>query len=140
MIPIWGYIGAGALLLGVAGGWTMRDWKADADILAVQNKADKKRKEAEGRWFDESVLYHKQMSELADQVGAGRDTIRTIYRDVKIPAKCAAPASVVGVLNNAVRAANAAATGKPVGPVPTVDEAARTADRPREGVVGGEPN
>ena len=137
MIPIWAYIGGGALLAGVAGGWTMRDWKADADILAVQEKANEKREEAEERWFDESVLYQKQISELADQVGAGRDTIRTIYRDVKIPAKCAAPVSVAGVLNDAVRAANAAVAGKPVGPVPTVDEAARAADRPREGAVGG---
>ena len=139
-MPIWAYIGGGALLAGMLGGWTLRDWKADADILAVQNKADKKRKEAEERRFDESVLYHKQLTALADQVGAGRDTIRTIYRDVKIPAKCAAPASVAGVLNDAVRAANAAAAGKPVGPVSTAGGATHTPDRPGESTVGGGPN
>jgi hypothetical protein len=117
MMPIWGWIGGGALLAGVLGGWVVRDWKADADILAAQEKAAEEREETEERWFQQSQFYQDQLITLGNRSSTFRETIRTEYVDVEVPMECAAPASINSVLNDAVGAANAAAAGESVTPV-----------------------
>lgn len=116
-MPIWGYIGAGALITGFLGGWTIRDWKADADILKGQEKAEEIREKAEERWYRQADFYLDQLSSLSSQSVINRESIRTIYRDVEVPAECAVPDTVVSVLNNAVRTANASVAGELAAPM-----------------------
>lgn len=119
MIPLWAYAaGGGAILVtGVLGGWTVRDWKADADILAAQERAAEQREETEERWFQQSQFYQDQITELGYRSNTFRETIRTEYVDVEVPAECAAPTSINSVLGDAVRTANAAVAGESVTPV-----------------------
>lgn len=112
------YIAAGTLLAGALAGWTARDWKADSDALAA--------KEAEWEQYaafaqtlaDQSLQLETVTQSLRTTERRDRETIREIFRNVEVPAECAAPAGAVSLLNNAVRDANAAATGKLVSAVP----------------------
>ena len=131
MIPFAGYIGAGALLVGALGGWTVRDWKADSDALKAEKRAQTEYVAAVQMLADQSLAYEALAQSLRASERTDRETIREIYRNVQVPANCAAPAAVGSVLSEAVARANAAATGKPVGPVPDVTVPARTTNRPR---------
>jgi hypothetical protein len=118
MIPIWGYISGGALLAGALGGWTIRDWKADSDQLKAETKAQTEYVAAVQMLADQSLAYEVLAQSIRASERTDRETIREVYRNVQVPANCAAPAAVVSVLDNAVARANAAATGQPVSPVP----------------------
>lgn len=119
MIPIWAYAtgGAGLLLTGALGGWTVRDWKADSDQLEAQDKA---KELYEGRVADlaeQSLRYEQLAQSLRASERTDRETIREVYRNVKVPTECAVPAGAVSVLDNAVNRANAAASGQLSGEV-----------------------
>ena len=96
-------------------------------------------REAQGRMEERAkceakarAIYQKQVEELAaaslryEQLAqslrtaerADRETIREVFRNVPIPANCAAPAAVGSLLDNAVKRANAAASGEPGSEVP----------------------
>lgn len=96
-------------------------------------------REAQGRMEERAkyeaqarAIYQKQAEELAaaslryEQLAQSlrtaertdRETIRTIYRDKIVPAECAADPAVGSLLDNAIKRANAAASGKPSGEVP----------------------
>lgn len=113
MIPVWGYIGAGALALGFLGGWTARDWKADSDQLSAQNKAQEAYRASAERLAEQSGRYDALVQTLRLGERSDRTTIREIYRNVEVPGECVVPEPVVSLLNNAVDRANAAATGQP---------------------------
>lgn len=114
---------AGTLL-----GWTVRDWKADSDLLASQEAAqeryDAKAQEASNR----SDAYEKLAQQIRASERTDRLEIREIYRDVEVPSDCAVPDDAARVLDNAVRRANAAAAGEPIDPVPEVAETAQPPD------------
>lgn len=129
--PFAGYIGAGALLAGAIGGWTVRDWKADSDALKAEEKARREYVAAVQMLADQSLAYEALAQSLRTQERADRETIRTIYRDKIVPAECAADPAVGSLLSEAVTRANAAASGKPSGTVPDPAVPARTPDRPR---------
>jgi hypothetical protein len=117
MIPFSAYIGGGALLLGVLGGWTVRDWKADADQLEAEKKAFTQYTALTEALADASLSYETLAQGIRASERRDRETIREIYRDKVVPAECAAPAGAVSLLTEAVRDANAAAAGKPVSTV-----------------------
>ncbi len=127
MNPLILYSGISALVVGIATGWSIRDWKADADQLEAVEVANRQREKLQAR-YDELALGYE-----ADRAQAGINSItrqtelRTIYRDVPIDSNCAAPDSARGLLENSVSEANARATGKPVGPVPAVAESSQPA-------------
>lgn len=118
ILPLWAYAGAGALLTGALAGWTVRDWKADSDALRAEEKAIQQYKALTDALADQSLAYEVLAQSLRAGERRDRETIRTIYRDKVIPAECAVPDAAVSLLDNAVKRANAAATGKPVSELP----------------------
>jgi len=117
-------LGAGALILGFLGGWTVRDWKADSDDLGAIQQADKKRDELTKRANDKADQLETFLAGQAGQQITDRNTIREIYRDVKVPSDCAAPAAAASLLEAARNRANAAASGKLEAPLPAVTASA----------------
>lgn len=116
--PIWGYIGAGSLLAGALAGWTVRDWKADSDALEASEKAQNEYLGAVQMLADQSLAYEALAQSLRSQERVDRETIRETFRNVPVPANCAAPAAVGSLLDNAVKRANAAASGQSGSEVP----------------------
>lgn len=118
MPPPIAYAAIGALLLGTFAGWTVRDWKADADALSAVLKAEKLEDEMQGRVDAAVAKYEELRSAQEPQKIQTRNTIREIYRDRPIPADCAVPANATSVLQQAINRANAAASGVPLSTVP----------------------
>jgi hypothetical protein len=112
--PIMGYVAGGALLIGVAAGWTVKDWQCDAAYAKAVEKAEKQRQQMQGKIDEVSSLYQTQRDQ-ADVVVAGeRETIREIYKTIPAgPVDCVPDARVVGLLEGGVNRANAAATSEP---------------------------
>lgn len=125
--PVIGYTAVGALIAGLLGGWTVRDWKSDADQAKAFQESIKLRDRIAKDNLEWSVKYEQLREQQGQQRLETRNTIREIYRDVKVPAECAAPSSVVGVLGAARDRANASASGKPVS---SLQPAARSAVTP----------
>lgn len=109
------YISAAALILGAAGGWKVRDWQCDAAYAKALEQAQKKQQAIQENFNEVSALYEAERNK-ADGVATVRtNTIREIYRTAPaISPSCAAPDSVVGLLQGAVASANGAAAGEPV--------------------------
>ena len=128
MNPLVLYTAGGALLVGVLGGWTVRDWKADADQLAAVERANKAEKAAIAAVYKPSSEYEKVLADLRPREIETRNTIREVYRNVEVPADCAVPAAGVGLLDDARKRANAAASGQPVAAVSGTAPAAAAAD------------
>ena len=129
--PILLYAVGGALILGVASGYKVRDWQCDAAYAKALEKAEKSRAKKQEVVYDVSQTYESERDK-ADVVATERtNTIREIYKTVPAaPVDCAAPDALRRVLESGVRDANAAATGKPSGEVPNTSEPASGNDRP----------
>jgi len=112
--PIMGYVAAGALVIGLTAGWTIKDWQCDAAYSAALEKAEKQRKEMQGKIDEVSSVYQAERDK-ADVVVAGeKQTIREIYKTLPaVPADCVPDARVVGLLEGGVNRANAAAASEP---------------------------
>jgi hypothetical protein len=112
--PIMGYVAAGALVIGVATGWKVKDWQCDAAYSKALEKAEKQRQQMQGKIDEISSLYQEQQDK-ADVVVAGeRETIREIYKTLPaVPADCIPDPRVVGLLEGGVNRANAAASSEP---------------------------
>jgi len=112
--PIMGYVAGGALLIGVAAGWTVKDWQCDAAYAKALEKAEKQRQQMQGKIDEVSTLYQTQRDQ-ADVVVAGeRETVREIYKTLPaVPADCAPDPRVVGLLEGGINRANAAAASEP---------------------------
>lgn len=128
MNPLVLYTAGGALLVGVLGGWTVRDWKADADQLKAVERANKAEKAAIAAVYKPSSEYEKVLADLRPREIETRNTIREVYRNVEVPADCAVPAAGVGLLDDARKRANAAASGQPVAAVSGYTAVAAAAD------------
>lgn len=117
------YIAAAALALGLLGGWTVRDWKADSDegkrIEAERIALEK----AQGRVDAAADKYEKERQRADQALGQRTNTVREYYKDVPVSADCAVPSPMRGVLSQAVADANARASGEPQGAVPTAPTA-----------------
>lgn len=126
--PVALYAGAGALLIGLAAGWSVRDWKADADALRAVEAANKAQQAAVAAVDTSSTKFETVVAKLQPLEVQTRNTIREVYRNVEVPADCAVPAAGVRLLDDARLNANAAATGQSIATVPSAAEGARTAD------------
>ena len=113
MMPIWAYIGGGALLMGAIGGWTVRDWKADAAAKAAVEATAKLKDEMQEKMDLQATAYEVWRQGLEPQKIETRNTVREIYRDRKIPAQCAVPAGAISLLEAVRATANSAASGEP---------------------------
>lgn len=112
--PLVAYGAAAALLLGLATGWSVRDWKADSDQLAAVERANKAEQAAIAAVNAPSENLERLLASLRPQAIESRNTIREVYRDVEVPTDCAVPAAGVGVLEATRLRANAATSGEPV--------------------------
>lgn len=116
--PVVAYATGGALLVGLFAGWTVRDWKADADTVAAYEKADKIRNAMQVK-IDEAEARSADAQAVLESANYGaQSSIREIYREKQVPGDCALPSSAVGVLEDARRRANAASSGELSAAVP----------------------
>ena len=111
--PFVGYLAGGCLLIGVAAGWKVKDWQCDAAYAAALEKAEKQRKEMQGK-IDEISASYEAERDKADMVVAGTTReVREIYKTLPaVPADCAVDVRVVGMLEGSISDANARTTGK----------------------------
>ena len=124
-LPLWAYAGAGSLLAGALAGWTVRDWKADSDALEAEKRAQTEYVAVVQSLADQSLAYEALAQSLRTSERRDRETVREVYRNVEVPAVCTPPAAVGSLLDNAVKRANASATGEPFGPLPAPTAAPR---------------
>lgn len=112
--PFMGYVAAGALAIGLASGWKIKDWQCDAAYSKALEKAEKQRQQMQGKIDEVSTLYQAERDK-ADVVVAGeRETIREIYKTLPaVSADCVPDVRVVGLLEGGLSRANAAASGEP---------------------------
>lgn len=112
--PIMGYVAAGALIIGIAAGYIVKDWQCDAAYAKALEKAEKQRQQMQGKIDEVSSIYQAERDQ-ADVVVAGeKQTIREIYKTLPaVPADCIPDPRVVGLLEGGVDRANAAASSQP---------------------------
>lgn len=112
--PLMGYIAAGALVVGAAAGWKVRDWRCDAAYAAALEKAEEQRQEMQETIDGISASYESQRDQADVVVGRTTREIREIYKTAPaVPVSCAVDSRIVGMLESSLRDANAAAAGKP---------------------------
>lgn len=110
---IMAYVAAGAIVIGAAAGWKVRDWQCDAAYAKALEKAEKQRKEMQGKIDAISISYEEQRDQANRVVARETSTIREIYKTLPpVPADCAVDPRVVGMLEGSVGRANVAASGK----------------------------
>jgi hypothetical protein len=106
------------------GGWTVRDAFCDAAQTKALKKAVKNNQKEVSRVNRTAQKLEDYRNENDQFTGAARTEIRTIYRNREVRADCDLDPAARVVLDRAAAAANAAATGEPVVPVPhTVTDA-----------------
>lgn len=110
------YLGGAALLVGsgFAGGWTVRDWKADSEELAdVQAGIELGKQQQELADF-KAGRYEEDRDEREAAIRERDTEIRTIYRteQIEVPTECEPPAGALRVLDDALRSANSQVTGQ----------------------------
>jgi hypothetical protein len=112
--PFMGYVAAGALAIGLATGWKVKDWQCDAAYSKALEKAEKQRQQMQGKIDEVSSIYQAERDQ-ADVVVAGeRQTIREIYKTLPaVSADCVPDPRVVGLLEGGINRANAAASSEP---------------------------
>jgi hypothetical protein len=127
IIPPWAYLAGGALALTAAfgTGWTVRGWRCDAQIASIERQLQEARDKAQDRADQSSATYEADRAALDTRAYETRTIIRETFREIPVPAECAAPVAVADSLRASVDATNAAITGKPS---PAVRPAAAPAD------------
>jgi hypothetical protein len=126
--PMLLYAAAGALIIGAASGYKVRDWQCDAAFAKALEKAEKLRVKKQEVVDDVSQTYESERDQANVVATERTNTIREIYKTAPaIPVDCAGSDALRRVLESGVRDANAATTGKPSGEVPDASKpAART--------------
>ena len=111
--PVMLYALGGALILGAASGYKVRDWQCDAAFAKALEKAEKLRVKKQEVVDDVSQTYEAQRDQANVIATERTNTIREIYKTAPaVAADCAAPDALRGLLESSVRDANAAASGK----------------------------
>ena len=129
--PMLLYAVAGALVIGVASGYKVRDWQCDAAFAKALEKAEKLRVKKQEIVDDISQTYETERDQANVVATERTNTIREIYKTVPaVAVDCAAPDALRRVLEGSVRDANAAATGKPSVDVSDTPSATGGSNRP----------
>ena len=112
--PIMLYALGGALIIGAASGYKVRDWQCDAAYAKALEKAEKLRVKKQEVVDDVSQTYEYERDQANVVATERTNTIREIYKTAPpVPVDCSAPDALRRLLEGSVRDANAAATGKP---------------------------
>jgi hypothetical protein len=129
--PIMIYGLAGALLIGAASGYKVRDWQCDAAFAKALEKAEKLRVKKQEVVDDVSKTYESERDQANVVATERTNTIREIYKTAPaIPVDCAGSDALRRLLQSGVSDANAAAAGEPSGKVPDTSKSANGNDRP----------
>ena len=129
--PMLLYAVAGALVIGAASGYKVRDWQCDAAFAKALEKAEKLRVKKQEIVDDISQTYETERDQANVVATERTNTIREIYKTAPaVPVDCAAPDALRRVLEGSVRDANAAATGKPSVEVSDTPSATGGSNRP----------
>ena len=122
---------AGALIIGAASGYKVRDWQCDAAFAKALEKAEKLRVKKQEVVDNVSQTYEVERDQANVVATERTNTIREIYKTAPaVPVDCAGSDALRRVLESGVRDANAAATGKSGVEVPNTSESTSGADRP----------
>jgi hypothetical protein len=127
--PVMLYALGGALILGAASGYKVRDWQCDAAFAKALEKAEKLRVKKQEVVDNVSQTYEFERNQ-ADVVATERtNTIREIYKTAPaIPVDCSAPDALRGLLESSVRDANATAASEPSVKVPSTAKSTNGVD------------
>ena len=125
--PMLLYAVGGALIIGAASGYKVRDWQCDAAYAKALEKAEKLRVKKQEVVDNVSQTYEIERDQANVVATERTNTIREIYKTAPaVPVDCAGSDALRGVLEGSIRDANAASSGKPSGEVP---DASRPASR-----------
>jgi hypothetical protein len=116
IIPPWVYGAVGLTLaaVGFGAGWTVRDWKRDSEVLEGFEQATKDLNTARETVDLAAGAYEQEKADAVTNTTIRENSIREIFRTAPpVDVDCAAPDAAVGVLNDAISAANARASGQP---------------------------
>ena len=112
--PIMLYAVGGALIIGAASGYKVRDWQCDAAYAKALEKAEKLRVKKQEVVDNVSQTYEAERDQANVVATERTNTIREIYKTAPaVPVDCAGSDALRRVLESGIRDANAAATGKP---------------------------
>jgi hypothetical protein len=112
--PAFFYVAGGALLLGVAGGYKVRDWRCDAALANALEQAAERQQEAQDEVDTQAGNYESARAETYGMGARVEREVRTIYREVPAPSPtCEPDPRVVGLLQERLVSANASASGEP---------------------------
>jgi len=122
---------AGALIIGAASGYKVRDWQCDAAFAKALEKAEKLRVKKQEVVDNVSQTYEFERDQANVVATERTNTIREIYKTAPaVPVDCAGSDALRRVLEGSVRDANAAATGKPSVEVSDASRPANLFNRP----------
>jgi len=129
--PVMLYAFAGALIIGAASGYKVRDWQCDAAFAKALEKAEKLRVKKQEVVDNVSQTYEIERDQANVVATERTNTIREIYKTAPaVPVDCAGSDALRRVLEGSVRDANAAATGKPSVEVSDASRPANLFNRP----------
>ena len=127
--PMLLYAAAGALIIGAASGYKVRDWQCDAAFAKALEKAEKLRVKKQEVVDNVSQTYESERDQANVVATERTNTIREIYKTAPaVPVDCAGSDALRRVLESGVRDANASATGKPSGELPDTPKPANSND------------
>lgn len=127
--PVMIYGLAGALIIGAASGYKVRDWQCDAAFAKALEKAEKLRVKKQEVVDNVSQTYEVERDQANVVATERTNTIREIYKTAPaVPVDCAGSDALRRVLESGVRDANAAATSKPSGEVPDASKPSTRTD------------
>ena len=129
--PVMLYVLGGALIVGAASGYKVRDWQCDAAYAKALKKAEKSRVKKQEVVDNVSQTYEYERDK-ADVVATERtNTIREIYKTAPaVAVDCSAPDALRRLLESSVSDANAAASGEPSVKVPNAPSPTNIFNRP----------
>ena len=129
--PVMIYGLAGALIIGAASGYKVRDWQCDAAFAKALEKAEKLRVKKQEVVDDVSKTYESERDQANVVATERTNTIREIYKTAPaVPVDCAGSDALRRVLESGIRDANAATTGKPSVEVSDASRPANLFNRP----------
>ena len=129
--PFMLYAAAGALIVGAAAGYKVRDWQCDAAYAKALERAEKQRVKKQEVVDVISQTYEAQRDQANGVATERTYTIREIYKTAPaVPVDCAAPDAVRKLLESGIRDANAASSGEPSVEVPNASNSTANAARP----------
>jgi len=111
--PIYAYIAAGSLLLGITAGYKVRDWQCDAAQAKVLQESALQKAKMEGKVNAIAQVYEQERDQAYGLAATRSNTIREVYKFTPAsPSSCAAPVAIVGMLQSGVDSANASTASK----------------------------